>query len=153
MADQDPREYARQQFRSVLSSLGKQPTGPGSGPTDEEYYLNRIMEEGGWDSGYDWAGRIKRGIEGTQPALGTPGFDPSFWGPVHGAQAPQQNRASALPPQTPTPAAMPAPTPELNTQGPYGDFNKGESKAPATHQDVDVNGIVERALQGLLMND
>ena len=65
----DPtRDPIRQFVINEFGKNGKQPTGAGSGPTDLEYYVDRILQEGGLNSGYDWAGRIARGINGTQPA-------------------------------------------------------------------------------------
>jgi hypothetical protein len=59
----DPtRDPVRQFVMDAFAKHGKQPTGPGSGPTDLEYYVDRILQEGGLNSGYDWAGRISRGI-------------------------------------------------------------------------------------------
>jgi hypothetical protein len=65
----DPRDRIRQYVNSQFAANGRQGTGAGSGPTDTEYYVDRISQEGGLDSGYDWAGRIARGINGTQPPL------------------------------------------------------------------------------------
>lgn len=70
----DPvRDPIRKFITDVLASLGRTPTGPGSGPTDIEYYVDRILQEGGLNTGYDWAARIRRGVEGTQPPLPTAG--------------------------------------------------------------------------------
>lgn len=61
------RDPIRKFVVDTLAGLGKSPTGPGSGPTDVEYYVDRILQEGGLNAGYDWAGRIARGVNGTQP--------------------------------------------------------------------------------------
>ena len=62
-----------------LAKYGVKPSGRGTGPGDVEYWADRILQEGGLNSGYDWAGRIQRGATNTQPPLGTPGasFAPS----------------------------------------------------------------------------
>jgi hypothetical protein len=77
----DPtRDPVRQFVMDAFAKHGKQPTGPGSGPTDLEYYVDRILQEGGLNSGYDWAGRISRGITGTQPPEGGGGQMPTGFG-------------------------------------------------------------------------
>jgi hypothetical protein len=66
----DSRDKARQYVMQVFGRLGVQPTGRGSGPTDIEYLIDRMLAENWESSGYDWAGRIERGIRGTQPSEG-----------------------------------------------------------------------------------
>lgn len=89
------RDPVRQFVIDTLAKYGRTPTGAGSGPTDIEYYVDRILAEGGLNTGYDWAGRIYRGLTNTQP--------------------PEQPRAGAAPPQA-APAMQPS-APQPNPGG------------------------------------
>ena len=42
------RNYVRSQLANWDASQGLTPTGPGTGPTDIEYYVDKILETGGW---------------------------------------------------------------------------------------------------------
>jgi len=62
----DPtRDPLRQQAYNYITQAGGTPTGRGTGPTDLEYYVDQMMDP--VNAGYgDWAGRVQRGIQGTQ---------------------------------------------------------------------------------------
>ena len=55
------------QIGDAIIAAGGTIGGVGSGPGDIQYYYNTISNAGGWGS-YDWAGRIARGIHGTEPS-------------------------------------------------------------------------------------
>src|SRR5262245_1347055 len=63
----DPtRDPVRRQAFDYITKAGGTPTGRGSGPTDLEYYVDQMLDP--VNAGYgDWAGRVERGIKGTQP--------------------------------------------------------------------------------------
>lgn len=54
--------FINSQLQNVYKSLGVQPTGPGSGPTDIAYMAGKVLQTGGWtpqNASY-WPDRIKQ---------------------------------------------------------------------------------------------
>src|SRR4030095_4612225 len=76
-----PRDRAgiTQWVTQQLAQYGIQPGPRGSGVGDVEYWADQMLDP--VNTGYgDWAGRIQRGVQGTQPPLaggGGPGYGPS----------------------------------------------------------------------------
>jgi hypothetical protein len=58
--------FIQSQLQGVYQSLGVKPTGPGSGPTDIQYYANQIAATGGWQGGNAsyWTNRIASDVKG-----------------------------------------------------------------------------------------
>jgi len=72
----DPmRDPVRRQAFDYITKAGGTPTGRGSGPTDLEYYVDQMLKEPGYG---DWAGRVQRGISGTQPGQRSSTGDPFY---------------------------------------------------------------------------
>jgi hypothetical protein len=84
-ASTDPmnRDYIRSQLTTLYQGLGKSPTGRGTGPTDIDYYIDKIIETGGWtpqNAGY-WQNRIPQDVRGQTPSLGAGGGGGGYSGP------------------------------------------------------------------------
>jgi hypothetical protein len=73
------RNYVMQQLANWYASQGLTPTGPGTGPTDINYYADKVLETGGWTNqtaqggnniGY-WTNRIAGDASGAGGGGGT----------------------------------------------------------------------------------
>lgn len=108
----DP-SYIQNQLTALYQSLGVQPTGRGTGPTDIAYYADQIANTGGWQGGNIgyWTNRITSDVRGTggngAAASTTPGTS-SPQNALSNYLVPTQAAApsvpmAALPPATYTP--------------------------------------------------
>ena len=107
--------YITQQLQALYGSLGKTPTGPGSGPTDIAYYAQQIANTGGWTGGNIsyWQNRIAsdvKGGSGTQTAATStvPGATAGFTPPSSVAQYMAMTPSPYTNPATPTAYVPPA---------------------------------------------
>lgn len=114
----DPN-YIASQLENVYKSLGVQPTGPGTGPTDIAYMADKVLKTGGWtaqNASY-WPGRIKQEL-----ALAKSGGAPAASGGATGGSAPLTSSVASFmgggaPTAAPVSAAQLQPPPDFRLRG------------------------------------
>ena len=122
------RDPIRQQVYDWMIKAGGTPSGRGSGPTDLEYYVDQVLDP--VNKGYgDWAGRIERGIKGTQPGGGGAGPKSNTGDPFYDSI--------------------------MNAIGGYGNFAETGGFSPQDVQNIrarmvsPIRGVYSQAQQGL----